>query len=429
MLIGFSTANFLSIRDRQTLSMAAASARDQHHRYSFHTGSRSTPRLLRAAAIYGPNAAGKSNLGEALDFMRDFVINSAKSRQEGQKIPVIPFKLSKETRHSPSEFEIVFIKNGNRYQYGFTVDQNRVWEEWLFSVPKGGRTQQWLERIFDNESGSYQWYINPRLKGERSVWQKSTRDNALLLSTAVLLNANVFKEIFDWFQSTLHVIHSSQRISPDFTVAMCDTEKTKSDIISFMQSADINITDILLRESNFSHDMLPHDIPDSIKKEIVETLADNKLIDVQFAHDDDDGEQQYFSLHEESDGSQVIFSLAGPWLDVIENGLVLFVDELHNSLHPRLFHHLVEIIMNGEVNRKNAQIIFTTHDTSLMSSHLLRRDQIWLIEKDQKEGSVLLPISEFKPRRQEAIEQAYLGGRYGALPNIRHLTSDFSRER
>lgn len=417
MLVEFSVANYLSFLERQTLSMVAGSGRDWRARHVFETGHRFVPRLLRSAAVYGPNAAGKSNLVLAMDFFQDFVINSAKQKQEGEEIPVAPFRLTKKSAREPSEFEAVFIEKGNQYQYGFAVDEKRVWHEWLFAVPSGGRKQRWFERSYNRNSSRYDWYINPSLKGFRKVWKESTRDNALFLSTAVQLKSEALKEPFEWFQLRLRVITSPERLLNSYSARQCHERKWKENILQFLKAADLGITNIVVREREPSADELPEFFPEEIRKK----LLASKILEVLMTHMDEDGDEVPFDLDDESDGTRVLFSLSGPWIDVLDNGLVLFVDELHNSLHPHVLRFLVGLVHDQDHNRRNAQLIFTGHDTSLMSGGVMGRDQFWLLEKDQKQATKLYPLSDFKPRKGEALEKGYLGGRYGALPKIQEL--------
>lgn len=418
MLVEFSVTNYRSILEKQKFSMVAGSSREIRGKYSAASGHKSVPNALKAAAIFGPNASGKSTLVMAISFMCDFVISSAKESQEGELVNVTPFKFTRASRDNPSEFEIVFIHDGSRYQYGFSVDEIRVYDEWLFVIPSGGRSQRWFERVYNRDNQSYEWYVNPSLKGEKEIWKKSTRDNALFLSSAVQLRAEPLKAVLSWFQQKLRIIESSERPSPAYTASDCKSEEKKKKILNFLNFADINIVDISVKEKEFSEDMLPPSTPADIKESLKKRLANEKFISFSAGHQGEDGEIVYLDFNEESDGTQVLFSLAGPWLDVLEKGRVLIVDELSNSLHPLALQYLIELFYDPTVNTGNAQLVFTSHDTSIMSGRLLHPDQIWLIEKNQKQATQLTPLSDFKVRQHEAIQKGYLGGRYGALPNI-----------
>jgi hypothetical protein len=184
-----------------------------------------------------------------------------------------------------------------------------------------------------------------------------------------------------------------------------------------MNAADLSITDISLEKKEFSMDDLPHDLPQSVKREIAKDLKGTKLTQLFFMHpSSDNSEDVALDFDEESAGTQKLFALAGPWLDVLDNGFVLFVDELDTSLHPHLVRFLLNLLHNPEANRHNAQLVFTTHDTTVLDQTLMRRDQVWFVEKDAENATRLYPLSDYKPRKGEALQKGYLYGRYGALP-------------
>jgi AAA15 family ATPase/GTPase len=205
MLIEFSVTNFRSIFERQTLSLAMASGGEHRATNVFQYDGANKFDLLRSAAIYGPNASGKSNLLVALRTMQDCVRESATKLTSGDKLPAEVLKLNPEARKLPSAFEVTIIAKGVRYQYGFSISQERVEEEWLLAYPKG-RPQQWFTREWDKVGCKYRWEIGSALIGEKQLWQKSTRDNSLFLSTAVQLNCEQLKPVFDWFNDILHTV-------------------------------------------------------------------------------------------------------------------------------------------------------------------------------------------------------------------------------
>jgi len=374
------------------------------------------PRLLRSVVVYGPNAAGKSNLVQAISFMKGFVLSSAKESQEGEKIDATPFLFNQQSSQNPSEFEVLFIQDGIRYQYGFAVNSKRVTEEWLFAYPEG-RTQKWFERNFDPETKKNIWYFGPKFTGRRKVWQEATRNNALFLSTAIQLNNEQLKPVFNWFDHKLHVIDQGENISPGFSASECEEEEKKKKILKFMNAADLSITDIFLKKKEFSTKDLPDEMPQNLKEEISKELDGKKLTSLFFTHPSSDtGEDVALEFDEESAGTRKLFALACPWLDVLNNGLVLFVDELDTSLHPLLVRFLLNLFHNPETNRHNAQLVFTTHDTTVLDQTLMRRDQVWFVEKDAENATRLYPLSDYKPRKGEALQKGYLYGRYGALP-------------
>lgn len=422
MLIQFSVENYRSILGRQTLNMAASNYfKELEQLNTFEAGAvEQVPRLLRSNVIYGPNASGKSTLVNALNFMRDRVINSTKDSQANEEINVVPFKLSAASRVGDSEFEVAFIEDGVRYQYGFRCNRQRFSEEWLFAYPEG-RTQKWFQRVFDPETGKDEYRFSTAFLGgrKRQDWREQTRGNALFLSTALQFNNEQLKPVLYWFQQRLRVLQAHQFVMPGLTMSSCRDEDKKRRVVEFMNSADFSIADIRIDTRAFSPDVLPKELPSAIRDEISQEMAGKEVTKATFLHrDTDTGESIEFDREEESDGTRALFAFAGPWLDAIEQERVLVVDELDTSLHPLIVHHLVKLLHH---QNRRAQLVFTTHDTTILSQKILRRDQIWFMEKDDKNATQLYPLSDYSPRDNEAIERGYLNGRYGGIPFLKDL--------
>ena len=189
MLIEFNVTNYLSIREQTTLSLVKAKSEELKSTNTFVPEAPVTPELLRSSALYGANAAGKSNFIKALQFMRGLVIRSAKESQAGEKLAVTTFLLDETSKKKPSEFEVTFVSQGVRYQYGFAVTQERIIEEWLLAYPKG-RPQRWIERAYDEKSQAYVWGKMEKLSGQKQLWQAATRSNALLDRKSTRLNSS-----------------------------------------------------------------------------------------------------------------------------------------------------------------------------------------------------------------------------------------------
>jgi energy-coupling factor transporter ATP-binding protein EcfA2 len=422
MLIEFSVTNYRSILERQTLNMVASSYFKELESLNTFAPDQGdgVPRLLRSTALYGPNASGKSTLIQALRFVERQVLNSQKESQAGDEIDVRPFKLTAESRAADSEFEVTFVEQGVRYEYGFCCNRARFTEEWLIAYPLG-RAQKWFHRVFDTEAGKDAYKFSTSFLGgrQRQTWAVQTRPNALFFSTAIQLNNEQLKPAFDWFKLRLRVVDSVNGLGTGYTLRRCAEDADRSRIVEFMNSADLSIADIQVKETSFSVDLLPKDVPASIRAELVRDMAGKKMMEPRFFHKDVNTQETVeFDESEESDGTRALFAFAGPWLDVIENERVLVVDELDTSLHPLLVHHLVKRLHHAGTN---AQLIFTTHDTTLLSQKLLRRDQVWFMEKDAKCATRLYPLSDFSPRDSEAVERGYLNGRYGGIPFLKDL--------
>lgn len=420
MLVEFNVSNFLSIRERASLNLVAAKKLELSDSNTFSTEIPAAPTLLRSAVIYGANAAGKSNLIKALQVMRRLVIQSSTEIQAGEKLPITPFLLDETSAANPSEFEATFISQGVRYQYGFAATTERIVEEWLLAYPLGV-AQRWIERQYDEQSQTYRWGSMGKLTGKKQLWQEATRPNALFLSTAMQLNNRQLAPVFSWFANALHVAGFG-RWHPGFSIKTCEQDKTKQRVIAFLKAADVDIDDIQLEKEKFNPQKLPEDMPKEFKRHLEEQFKDKPLVQVKTVHTVKNGRKISFDLDDESDGTQKIFALAGPWLDTLEKGHVLVIDELHDNLHPLMVRFLVSLFHNEETNPKNAQLVFTTHDTSILNQEVFRRDQIWFCEKDQDQSTTVYPLTDFSPRKNvENLERGYLSGRYGALPYLTHI--------
>ena len=416
MLIEFEVKNFRSIRDAIALSMAAGGGDELADTNTFASGVASPAHLLRGAAVYGPNGSGKTNLVHALYTMQEIIRHSAKDRQRDEVLPVSPFLLDTRNRDQASEFEVTFIQNDVRYQYGFAATPEHVTEEWLLAFPKG-RPQRWIDRRHNMRTASDDWGSMAKLVGtesEKDLWKSATRSNALFLSTAVLLNNEQLRPIYEWFSKTLKVVGPGGRVSPFYSRSFCKRPEARQAVLSFLKTADIDVDDIVVEEGK-ERDEKPQDaggrrLPRGLR-----------FPPVHFAYQLTDQSMQLLEWEAESDGTRKLFAYAAPVMETLRDGLVLVVDELHAHLHPQLVRFLVELFRSPEVGTANAQLVFTTHDTSILDKRLFRRDQIWFCERKQR-ATQLLRLTEFSPRKgEENFEHRYLSGRYGALPYVRSM--------
>ncbi len=415
MIIEFKVSNFRSIHKKQTFSMVASTGSELEDNLCT-SGCHGKFRLVRAAVIYGANAGGKSNLLSAILFMRMLIISSAKESQQGEIIPINSFAFDKSSRTEPSEFEITFIKNKTRYQYGFAVDENRIFEEWLFAYPSG-KAQKWFSRVYDIKNENYSWSFSKFFKGGKQV-NDLTRSNVLFLSNAVKLNNEQLAPIFDWFQKDLILIDppSGRGLGSNASIELLKTAEGKKRLLQFMLAADPSIADIHLdmKKPDEEKIQLPSSMPQEIQNYFKKEIMSKDHPIVNFTH----SEKISLDISDESEGTRRLLAYAGRWIDALDNGRTLIIDELDNSLHPLVVRFLIKLICSPEINKKNAQLIFSTHDTSLLDNELFRRDQIWFVEKDESNSTQLYPLLDFSPRKHEAIGRGYLQGRYGALPYI-----------
>ncbi|MBV1929529.1 MAG: ATP-binding protein [Gammaproteobacteria bacterium] len=417
MLVEFTVKNYRSVREEQVLSMVKAKGDELKHSNSFLPDAPASVPLLRSAAIYGPNAAGKSNVIRAMMEMESIVRNSASASQEGDDIPVTPFLFDDISSNEPTEFEIVFISEGIRYQFGFSATKSQVIEEWLIAYPKG-RAQRWYSRRYNKDTDVSEYKFGDFLSGQKSVWQNATRKNALFLSTAVQLNSEQLKPVFNWFKDKLRPANVGGW-GPGFTASICEKGSAKDRVLNFLKAADFDIHDIQIDKEKFDPESLPDEFPEKVREKIIKEMKDKEIVDIKTIHRTNSGSLIPLDFDEESDGTKKFFSFAGPWIDTLNKGYILVIDELHDNLHPRMVRYLVDLFHNDKTNPKNAQLIFTTHETSILSQDVFRRDQIWFCEKDKFQATTLYPLTDFSPRKdRENIELGYLSGRYGAFPFV-----------
>lgn len=409
MLLEFRIRNYRSIRDEIVVSFVASKDKKLADTHLASTGIKSLPQVLRSAVVYGPNASGKSTLLHALHYMRAVVAESATIMQPGQTFNVQPFRLDTEFTSQPTEFEITFLLGGVRHQYGFSLTPERIVDEWLL-VYRAAKPQQWFSRSFDETTKNSVYEFSTHLTGPRKLWQETTRPNALFLSTAAQLNSELLGPILRWLVEQPVYFPAGLSLLPDSTTELLQTEVGKRAVRNFLASADISISDVLSVSRPGFHQQIMFG-PEGPKY----SREDREVLMPQFVHKTEHGSAS-FELHEESQGTQRLYALAAPVLDVLKNGRLLIVDELDSSLHPLLVRRLVRMFHQPELNPLGAQLLFTTHDTSLLDRTLFRRDQIWFTEKDRDQATRLYPLSDFSPRETEAWEKGYLTGRYGAVP-------------
>jgi len=384
MLLEFHLGNYRSFRDEQALSMVASSDKEHKETHLIPTGIKTIPSALSTAAIYGPNAGGKSNIVLALSYFTAMVRESATKVKPGQELNVKPFLLDNKYSEAPSEFEMTFILDGVRYQYGFATTKHKVHREWLL-VYKSHRPQQWFNRYIDQDTKEYIYEFSTFLTGEKKQTEKLTRDNALFLSVAAQLNNPQLTPIFDYLAKDLVFFLGDQQHMKDYSVRLLKDDKARREITKFLQSADIAIKDIQVEEFRGKTMVLQVNMETGIQ----DTKAEEAdMLTPKFIHETEHG-SAVFDLADESLGTQRLFALAGPILNILERGLVFIVDEIDSSLHPLLIKHLIGLFNDPKKNPNGAQLILTTHDTSLLDNMIFRRDQIWFVEKNRDQASEL----------------------------------------
>ncbi|MDJ0796556.1 MAG: ATP-binding protein [Calothrix sp. MO_167.B12] len=425
MLLEFSVGNYRSFKKQVTFSMVAANlvAKDKKLDKNNVFAVDEDLKLLKSTAIYGANASGKSNLVKALGFMKWFMVNSSKNTQSTEVINVEPFRLSTDTEDKPSYFELVFLMDGQKYRYGFEANQERVVSEWLFYVPKVRET-----RLFERDIDSFT--ISKVYNAD--VLQTITRNNALFLSVSAQFNVELAQNILEWVTNQLNIIPILDDMTYfNYTVDCLIHDKNKNDIIELIKKLDLGINSIQIEQEDLTIDMFSGE--DSTTKlhhwrRLLTQSIGGKVTSIITMHRKFDTDGNYKSIERfdlnthESEGTQKLFALAGLLITTLKKGQILIVDELDARFHPLITRTIVELFNSRETNSNNAQLIFMTHDTNLLSNKLFRRDQIWFTEKNRYGATDLYSLAEYKIRNDASFESDYIKGRYGAIPYIGDLT-------
>jgi AAA15 family ATPase/GTPase len=419
MLLEFSVENFLSFKNQVTLSMVSANIAGHEEDNVFTINHYE---LLKTAIIYGANASGKTNLIKAMRFMKNMVMLSSKESQSGEAIDVESFKFSMDTHDQPSEFEIIFIYKKVVYRYGFVVDTQRVYQEWLYYLPNNHSEEiELFDRRFENER--YTINLGKPFKEGEIAKKLNIRKNALFLSVVAQLDdSGIAGQIMEWFRNGFKVLFALEQDAYEgFTLKKLKEPHEKEDILRFLKAADTAIENLEVVDVKAQN--LPEELPKGLKGFLVSSA---KAVMTEHRLFDSTGKtvsSVLLSMKEnESEGTKKLFALSGSIIDTLKNGEVLIVDELDAKLHPLMMRFILNLFHDKETNPHNAQLIFETHDTNLLSPRFFRRDQIWFAEKNQQGATDLFCLAAFQLEDDESVDDVYkreyFQGRYGAIPLI-----------
>jgi uncharacterized protein len=407
MLLRFRFSNYRSFWAEQELSLVAGPLNDRTNGVLEVPGLKE--RVLPVAAIYGANASGKTTVLRALQFTDRVIHDSHRLWEPEQPIPLEPF--AGEGSETPTRFVVDFIHAGVRHQYGFAVNSAAVLEEWMHVYPNG-KKQTW----FNRRAGS-PISFGEKLAGENRVIEQLTRNNSLFLSAAAQNNHEMLLPVYNWFWNTFRFVVGERNVVSRLTAEMCNDSETRAGIVRLLNVADLGIADLSItagkapeklgeKGSTSWEEIARSMLPDEATRKTVKLL--HRI----------NGRLLPFDLEQESAGTLAYLALLEPLVEALGTGGVICVDELDSSLHPLIATEIMRFFEDPAQNPKGAQLIFNTHDTNLLNTGILRRDQIWFTEKDAKGESHLYPLTDFKPRREENLESGYLQGRYGAIPFI-----------
>jgi hypothetical protein len=410
MLLRFRVANHLSLRDEQELSLIAGSQKDQG------TGSATFPldnvpglkghRALPAAVIYGANASGKSNVVAALRYMREAVLRSQRAWAPDSGVRHEPFLLNADHANRPSLFEVDMVIDGVRYQYGFETHGNVFKAEWLYAYPQGKAA-----RLFERK---YQKFIfGKNLKGEKATISKLTRENSLFLSAATQNGDPFLKKISRYF-SDIDGIEGIDISAGHVNQYFNEFGKIDPRILAFLSNIDAGITDYVMDEIRLTEEQ-KEELYAPFKAEYRPEVPE-KFLDLRLVHAGADSVTRPLPLDSESSGTRRLLVLLYLIFQSLDEGTPFVLDEIDSSFHTLAVEHIISLFASKETNPYGAQLVATTHDTNLLRSVYLRRDEIWFTEKDKTGATDLYPLTDYSPRRSENLEKGYLLGRYGAIP-------------
>ena len=386
MLLQFSVTNHRSIKNTAVISMKAS--KDRTMKEVLFSPDRKKE-LVPVMALYGANAAGKSNMLHALLLMKEMICGIYAKPLKGAELPQEPFAFTKDMS-MPTCFEIIYFYKGIKYAYGFSFDRAQILTEYLYHWPNGREAL-----IFSREKDKFEFRENIQ---EQTILAGRTAYNRLYLVSSNEWNCAQTEKAYQWFFEKMPDM-TDTRMSLEAVLSIIKKgNKEKQHILREMLYADLGIKDVQIIGS----------------EENPSVLTVHRLVD-----ESGQATDYPLMLREESIGTQRFFSRIGMWMKALQSGSILIVDEIESSMHPLLTRHLIEMIQDPAVNTNHAQLIFTTHDTGFLDLSLLRRDQIWFAERDEKTMQTeVYALTEFSPRKGENISKGYLQGRYGAVPFI-----------
>jgi uncharacterized protein len=422
MLLRFIASNFLSLRDKQELSMVASKLKGDTQGLIESRVLRNI-RVLPAAIIYGPNGSGKSNFLNALAFMRWFIINSHKTGEPNEPIHLAPFAFDKEYQDQSCSFQLDFIFSETVYYYSFELVTSGVVKESLYSS-RDGRRSMLYERDRQN------FVFGRSLKGPNKTIESITRGNSLFLSAATQNNHPELSAISNFFKGMIISFRTDEIFMPE----LIQEESSLQRVLQIFESIDTGIEDIRFEDKSPPNEdimefrkTLTAALELVLEKEKVdlegfrELLSKNNKV-LKFAHKRKGGELVWLGLNDESAGIQQLLCILFPVLRVLENGGTLAIDEFGSRLHTRASEIIIALFNGKLTNPRCAQLIVATHDTNLLNITGLRRDQIWFTEKDGTGATHLYPLTDFVIRSEDNLEKGYLQGRFGAIPFAGNIT-------
>ena len=378
-------------------------------------------------AIYGKNGGGKSNLIRAFWLAVKFICNAQMTQGAGVLVPVDPFKLNDYSTETPTSFEFIYKYKGIKYIYGFSATKEKICEEYLYHYPKGFRAQ-----VFKRTGQEFSFIQD---KAFKQLISKAVAENQLYFSVANTMNESVCAEAMKFFTESIVFSREFEDLPGQIRLNYHNNNVLKF-MKQYAQRADVGITDMKFEMKNTEIDVddtIPEDAPPELSralKSFVSALSDNSQVKIQrneikartyHTGISKNGEisQYELGLEDESDGTLRLMALAAAIDRTIDNGGIFVADELEKGLHPLLTEYIVNKFQNSEINKNNAQLIFTTHDTEIMRQHFLDADQFYFVDKDRQTGeSELYSVDGLGKKNNADIRTGYLIGKFGGVPEL-----------
>lgn len=409
MLLKFSCSNHKSINKEVTYTAIAG----KDNTFENELKEYGKYRVLRSAAIYGANGSGKSNFIDALSFMSALVTNSIQ-HQPGQGVYQAPHKLSSEK--NPSTYDIQFVKNDIRYAYGFSVKEHSIDEEYLYFFPNGRQVKIFERKGMDISPGD-------KYKNAFELSLQALKNNRLFLSCAAnYTDKEEIEAAFLFFQKDIIFYNPDVNNWTEYSIELMQKNKEiKDKFLRILEAFQTGIRDINVRVNKISIDNLelPSDMPEVIKTMLKSSKEASEIV-AKIAYDKFETDL----LTEESTGIKKLFEIICPIIDIINTGKLLVFDEIENGLHEAVVYEIVRLFKYAE-KEQFAQLLFSTHDTSLLNMNLFRRDQVWFTQLDKERATDLYSLVEVKNvRKTENLEKGYMLGKYGAIPMLSHNIYD-----
>ena len=426
MLVEFKVQNYASFNSAQMLSMFASSSTKENfnEENTFPINKYGITSLLKSSAIFGANASGKSNFINAVGALKNIVLKSLTTADADNLESVIPFLIKEEHYDHPTEFEITFLCDKKLYRYGVAISDDKISEEWLYWTNTSRETQLFhrtgQEIEYNKRSFSE---AKDFVKNENGVlFVKKTKSNVPFISVLAQFDGDKSGKVIRWFTKLNIISGISEAGFKEFTIKLFETnpefKKWALDILSAMQIQDVRIVEVEssapLKDLSENHEL--RDAFAQIKSYIKKERPKSKRIEVIKSREDSDTNYS-LPLSIESQGTQKLIYLLGPLFDIISNDEILLVDEFDNKFHSVLSKFILGLF--HKCNKGSSQLLITCHDTNLLTKELLRRDQIWFIEKNESHESELYSLLEYKEhytRKNDSYSKDYLAGKYGAIP-------------